>query len=167
MIKLVKLRTKHVCSARKLKQGEIFYIFNCMKHIFWDVGFQAQLYLKQKGKNTPEVLSKLKTEGLFTNSCFLTLKMKKTLNHYPGLVNIITKYIGKQVRWHCTNESCTYTSNMNTYFGIRSIALREEAKDATKGCMLHYCMSIFVFLIYLTYRGKIFFITYGKNLHVV
>ena len=149
MIKLVELRTENICVARKLKQAEIFYIFNCLKHIFWDAGFQAQVYLKEKGKkNSTEVLSKLKTKGLFSNSCFLTLKMKKCLNHYPGLVNIITKYIGKQVRWHCTNESCTYTSNMNTYFGIRSIALREEAKDSTKGCMLHYCMYVYLKTMY-------------------
>ena len=77
MIKLVNLRTESIAAQRSLKSTEVMYIFYCLKHIFWDAGFQAQVFLQQSGTNKPGALSSLKSKGLFTNSCILTLKMKK------------------------------------------------------------------------------------------
>jgi len=148
MVKLVTLRTESIAAQRSLKSTEIRYIFYCLRHIFWDAGFQAQVFLKQTGLNKSSTLSSLKSKGLFTNSCILTMKMKKCLQNYPGLTEIITKYTGKTTRWHCSNESCTFNSNFNTYWGLRSIALREEAKDPSKGCMIHYCMYMYLKMMY-------------------
>ena len=50
MVKIVKLRRDSIASSKHLKDVEIFYIFKCLKHIFWDTGFQAQIYMTQEGK---------------------------------------------------------------------------------------------------------------------
>ena len=80
---------------------------------------KPKFFLQESGTNKPGTLSSLKSKGLFTNSCNLTLKMKKCLSNYPGLTEIITKYTGKTTRWHCSNQCCTYNSNFNTYWGCR------------------------------------------------
>ena len=145
MMAVVQCRTEEVSAKRSLKEEEVRYIFHCLKHIFWDAGFQAQVYLKQNQTNAN--LANLRQQGLFSNTCILTLKMKKCLQNYPGLVDIISKYIGKK-RWHCTNDCCSYKSNYSAFWGIRSIALREESRDPTKGCMIHYCMYVYLRTMY-------------------
>ena len=74
--------------------------------------------------------------------------MKKCLENYPGLIEIIKKYIGRQVRWHCPNEQCCHTSNYNAYFGIKSLTFKEDKPKKSKGCILHYCMYIYLRTMY-------------------
>ena len=66
MIKLVNLRTESIAAQRSLKSTEVMYIFYCLKHIFWDAGFQAQVFLKESGMNKHSSLSTLKSKKFFT-----------------------------------------------------------------------------------------------------
>ena len=97
-------------------------------------------------------MSLFRDRGLFTSTCVLIINMKKCLDNYPGLVEIIKKYTGKPVQWHCPNEQCCYSSNYIAYFGIRSLALKEDTKKNSKGCMLHYCMYIYSRTMYKVYK---------------
>ena len=91
MVKIVKLCRDLVVLSKHLKDAEIFYIFKCLKHIFWVEGFQAQIYVTQQGMKAVHTMSSLRDRRLFTSTCILSLKMKKCLNNYPGLVEIIKK----------------------------------------------------------------------------
>ena len=93
-------------------------------------------------------MSLFRDRGLFTSTCVLIINMKKCLDNYPGLVEIIKKYTGKPVWWQCPNEQCCYSSNYTAYFGIRSLALKEDAKKNSKRCMLHYCKYIYLRTMY-------------------
>ena len=104
MVNLVILCCGTIALSKHLKDAEIFYIFKCLKHLMWDAGFQAQIYVKQEGLTNVHTMQSLQDKGLFTSTCILTLKMKKCLGNYPGLVGIIQKYTGKSVHWHCPNE---------------------------------------------------------------
>ena len=97
-MKVIKLCSDSITSKRKLKTAEIFYIFSCLKHLFWDAGFQAQVYMNQRGTLNSEKSTLLKMKGPFSNTCILVLKMKKSFENYPGFIDIIIGYKGKQKR---------------------------------------------------------------------
>ena len=64
MVKLVILCCDAIASSKHLRNAEMFYIFKCLKHLFWDAGFQAQIsYVKQEGLSNVHTMQSLRDKG--------------------------------------------------------------------------------------------------------